>query len=185
MFEIGLRIEKKSLTSRCLTVHGPTALDFCSTMMTRLYSRTLLVWISLAPLTISAVALDPNRQISQYAHSTWRIEDNGFVGAPTAFAQTKDGYLWIGTTGGLFRFDGVRFVPWSALTRNKLPSDSISTLLGAGDGSLWIGTMRGLERWENGALTDYSPVPAMIGTILEDPKGAIWLDGEGYVRRTK
>ncbi len=154
-------------------------------MITRLYLRTLLVWISLALLTISAAALDPNRQISQYAHTAWRIEDEGFVGAPTAFAQTKDGYLWIGTTGGLFRFDGVRFVPWSAVTRNKLSGDSISTLLGAGDGSLWIGTMRGLERWENGALTDYSPVPAMIGTILEDSKGAIWLarakirDGKG------
>jgi len=144
----------------------------------------VLVSISLALFTISSSALDPTLQISQYAHTTWRTADLGFVGAPTAFAQTKDGYLWIGTQDGLFRFDGVRFVPWSDLTHQKLPSDFISKLLGASDGSLWIGSGRGLVRWKNGALKEYS-VPSLIGTIVEAPDGAIWFarakirDGKG------
>lgn len=155
-----------------------------STATRRLCSPALLTWISIAFFTISSPALDPSRQISQYAHTAWRIEDLGFIGSPTAFAQTRDGYLWIGTQGGLFRFDGVRFVPWSVLAHQKLPSNFISTLLGASDGSLWMGTGAGLVRWKSGVLTEYS-VPSLIGTIVEDPDGTIWFarakirDGKG------
>ena len=136
-------------------------------------------------LCVPAIALDPSRQISQYAHTAWRFADEGIIGPPLAFAQTRDGYLWIGTSSGLLRFDGVRFVPWSPPDGHSLPSDFISNLLGASDGSLWIGTERGLVRWKDGSLTNYSPVPALIGTLLEDPDGAIWLarakirDGKG------
>jgi ligand-binding sensor domain-containing protein len=153
--------------------------------MSRPYSRTLLVCTSLTLFSILTFALDPSLQISQYAHKAWRFEDEGFIGAPSAFAQTKDGYLWIGTQSGLLRFDGVRFVPWPETGGPELPSDFISTLLGASDGSLWIGTGRGLVRWKDGTLTNYSSVPALIGTILEDNHGEIWLarakirDGKG------
>jgi ligand-binding sensor domain-containing protein len=88
-----------------------------SLALTRLRSRILLLSSFLALFTISAAALDPSLQITQYAHTAWRIEDEGLVGAPTTFAQTKDGYLWIGTLGGLLRFDGVRFDPWSGNIR--------------------------------------------------------------------
>jgi len=52
-----------------------------------------------------ALAVDPSRHISQYAHTTWRIQDGVFSGAPHAITQTTDGYLWIGTEAGLLRFD--------------------------------------------------------------------------------
>jgi len=144
-------------------------------MMMRLYSRTLLVWISLAHLTISAAALDPDRQISQYAHTAWRIQDGFFTGTPQAITQTKDGYLWIGTEGGLVRFDGVRFVPWTAPDGKQLPSSRIHSLLGANDGSLWIGTTRGLANWDEVDLHNVSQSPAFIETIVQDSKGAIWI----------
>lgn len=60
-----------------------------------------------------------------------------------AFAETSDGYLWIGTTGGLTRFDGTRFVLYGS---NILPSpdvNSIFCLSPSKDGSLWIGTEGG------------------------------------------
>jgi ligand-binding sensor domain-containing protein len=57
-------------------------------------------------------ALDTNRQLSQYGHTAWRVEDGVFAGMPNVIAQTTDGYLWIGTQVGLTRFDGVRFVSW-------------------------------------------------------------------------
>jgi ligand-binding sensor domain-containing protein len=57
-------------------------------------------------LTGTASALDPHRLISQYAHTVWRIQD-GFPHTPNMITQTSDGYIWIGTGGGLLRFDGV------------------------------------------------------------------------------
>ena len=40
-------------------------------------------------------------------------------------AQTPDGYLWLGTEFGLFRFDGVRPVPWTPPGSERLPSAAI------------------------------------------------------------
>jgi ligand-binding sensor domain-containing protein len=59
-----------------------------------------------------ASALDPTVRLTQYRHTAWRVQDGSFAGAPNALAQTADGYIWIGTTAGLVRYDGVRFTPW-------------------------------------------------------------------------
>jgi signal transduction histidine kinase/ligand-binding sensor domain-containing protein len=112
---------------------------------------------------------------SQYAHTAWRTQDGFFRGTPQAITQTKDGYLWIGSEGGLVRFDGVRFVPWTSPNGQKLPSNSIHALLGADDGSLWIGTSRGLAHWNNVALTNLATSTAFIEAIVQDDKSTIWI----------
>jgi ligand-binding sensor domain-containing protein len=76
----------------------------------------------------------------------WRIQDGHLPAPRAAFAQTADGYPWVGTPAGLVRFDGVRFVPWASTKGETLPSDQILSLLGASDGSLWIGTTKRLAR---------------------------------------
>lgn len=133
-------------------------------------------------------ALDPNRQISQYAHTAWRIQD-GFFSAPNAITQTTDGYIWIGTLNGLVRFDGVRFVPWTAPKGQSLPDMRITSLLGAHDGSLWIGTTAGLSHLKDGELVNYPGTPIGISNIIQDHTGTIWItryritDGKGPLCR--
>ena len=101
-----------------------------------------------------AFALDPALTISQYAHTAWRSRDGFTEGVIQAIAQTDDGYLWLGTTLGLLRFDGVRVTPWHPVS-GQLPSPHISTLLSARDGTLWIGTARGLASLKDGTLIQY------------------------------
>jgi ligand-binding sensor domain-containing protein len=118
----------------------------------RNYNRTLSLQRRLSfgcfPVVLflaSAVfALNPERHISQYGHTAWRIQDGLFGGEVRTVTQTTDGYIWVGTEAGLFRFDGVRFVSWSSQEVEQMPSTSITALLGARDGSLWIGTNAGL-----------------------------------------
>ena len=76
-----------------------------------------------------ALALDPDRRISQYGHTVWRIQD-GAISPPTNIAQTADGFLWIATAQGLLRFDGVRFIPWQPPQGQNLPGTHFSALLG-------------------------------------------------------
>jgi signal transduction histidine kinase/ligand-binding sensor domain-containing protein len=122
----------------------------------------------------SVWAVDPNRQITQYAHTAWRAQDGIEIG--TTVAQTPDGYLWFGAPSGLLRFDGVKFVPY------ELPPITPAIrgffyLLGARDGSLWIGTINGLVRLKDGKLQWFSD-PAQhsgISAIYEDSAGTIWL----------
>ena len=135
--------------------------------------------VALVVLSAPVMGLDPSRQISQYAHTAWRIQDGDLSGSPHAITQTKDGYLWIGTEAGLVRFDGVRFVPWIAPAGKSLPSHRISSLLGASDGSLWIGTVRGLARWKGGALVDYPSAAGFIESILQDAEGTVWIVRSG------
>jgi len=145
--------------------------------MTR--ARTWLTGLMLA-FCPSAFALNPALDVSQYAHSSWKIRDGFFKGEISGVAQTGDGYLWLGTGFGLLRFDGVRIVPWQPPADQHLPSDQISRLLAARDGTLWIGTRSGLASWKNGKLTTYTELSglALFG-LLEDYEGSIWAGAYG------
>ena len=135
----------------------------------------LLVWCP------CAMALDPALDVSQYAHTSWRIRD-AFPEAPIdAIAQTPDGYLWIGTEAGLFRFDGVRAVPWQPPPEQRLPSEIVSKLLATRDGTLWIGTSSGLASWKDGKLRQYSELAGLgVYGLLEDRDGTVWAGGFAY-----
>lgn len=128
----------------------------------------LLCWMLLAVL---GWGLNPNRRISQFAHTAWRMQEGVFGGRPFTLGQTAGGYLWIGTRNGLLKFDGVRFIPW---LDDKLPSGEITSLLGARDGSLWIGTTQGLSHWDGVRLYTYPDVPGFVLGIREDAEGNIW-----------
>jgi signal transduction histidine kinase/ligand-binding sensor domain-containing protein len=127
---------------------------------------------------ISAQALDPNLKISQYAHTAWLIQDGYLSGAARAIAQTADGYLWIGTESGLFRFDGARFQPWTFPDGGHLPSTEIHSLFGSHDGSLWIGTREGLAHLIDQKLVTFPNIHGSVFSILEDPAGKIWFSLE-------
>ena len=144
---------------------------------------TVLANLSLVALP-RAVALDPDRRISQYGHTVWRIQD-GAISPPTNIAQTTDGFLWITTAQGLMRFDGVRFMPWQPPHGQNLPGTHFTAVLGSRDGSLWIGTTRGLARWKDGQLRTYTDLEHYtgIGAIVEDDSGTIWATRYGLNAR--
>ena len=128
----------------------------------------------------SASALDPSLDISQYAHTAWKIRDGSFKGRIFSIAQTPDGYLWLGTEFGLLRFDGVRAVPWPAPAGDSLPGAFVLSLLAARDGRLWIGTLQGLASWKDGKLTHYPDLDEQaVVALLEDREGTVWAAAEG------
>jgi len=127
-----------------------------------------------------AFALDPTRDISQYAHKSWRIRDGFPDAAAESIAQTSDGYLWLGTTSGLVRFDGVNHVILSPPGNKRPPNHAIRALLAARDGSLWIGMRDGLARWGDQRFTDFEELTGFdVYSLLQDHEGTIWA-GAGY-----
>jgi signal transduction histidine kinase/streptogramin lyase len=96
------------------------------------------------------------------------------LGAVFAMAQTPDGYLWVGGSFGLLRFDGLRFVPWQPPAGQSLPGGPYSLLVSR-DGTLWIGTFMGLASWDGKKLTEYPELAAKFVTSLyEDRDGTVW-----------
>jgi len=133
----------------------------------------------LAPALASlgdAYAADAQRNLQQLRHTVWTSRD----GAPPevwALAQSDDGYLWLGTGGGLYRFDGASFEKFRPAKGESLPSLNVNSLLATRAGDLWIGFASGaLARLRAGHLTTFDlglpPVPVL--ELSEDTAGGIW-----------
>lgn len=98
----------------------------------------------------------------------------------TAVLQTRDGYLWVGTSGGLARFDGLKFTAVSPQDGKSNAPLSITALCEDSKGRLWIGTQEnGLLCYENGALNSRSNLDGLhaktINSIAEDTNSTLWL----------
>jgi signal transduction histidine kinase/ligand-binding sensor domain-containing protein len=86
---------------------------------------------------LSVNGLDRDRSLTQFYHTAWTAKD----GAPSqisSIAQTADGYVWIGSARGLFRFDGVQFELYTPPAGTELPSHNIYALTATPDDGLWI-----------------------------------------------
>jgi ligand-binding sensor domain-containing protein len=144
------------------------------------HARALNLVLACILLTLcpSVFALNPSLDVSQYAHTSWKIRDGFTKGTINSIAQTPDGYLWLGTEFGLFRFDGLKNVLWQPPTDQQLPDNYITSLLAARDGTLWIATAKGLASWKDGRLTQYAELAGQrIFKLLEDREGTIWVGG--------
>src|ERR1017187_8390334 len=86
----------------------------------------------------------------------WQTQDGLPENTVQAFAQTPDNYLWIGTSGGLVRFDGAGFVIYDRDNTPAMHENSIFCLTVGRDGSLWGGTDgAGLLRYRGGGFRAY------------------------------
>src|SRR5277367_4677144 len=97
-----------------------------------------LAAIFLVCFVFSARAVDPNRMASQYIHDRWGSARGFTGGAVSSIAQTPDGYLWIGTEKGLFRFDGLSFRAFPQAIPDSLPIGPVLQLMTDSTGNLWV-----------------------------------------------
>jgi signal transduction histidine kinase/ligand-binding sensor domain-containing protein len=133
-------------------------------------------------------ALDSDRTIAQFHHTAWTARE----GAPPvilSIAQTNDGYLWLGSLNGLFRFDGVRFEQYQPTAGGSFPSREIGSLLALPDGGLWIGFRRGgASLLEKGRVTNFGESeglpPGRLASLAQDQSGTVWaaVSGGGLAR---
>jgi signal transduction histidine kinase/ligand-binding sensor domain-containing protein len=122
-------------------------------------------------------------QQSSYKFKNYSVVDGLPENSGTSLLQTRDGYLWIGTQGGLARTDGydlISFIP-DLDDSTSISDASIFSLFQDRVGSFWVGTSNGLNLFDPWSLTfkryihdPSNSVSAFVSTIKDDSKGNIW-----------
>ena len=117
---------------------------------------------------------------------TWRQPQGLPQNSIITIHQTRDGYVWIGTKGGLARFDGVRFTTFE---KRSVSETEVWDVGESRDGSLWIATYgAGVQHLKNGVLgrafTKADGLPSdFIMSVCEDTTGAVWAGTDRGVSR--
>ena len=127
-------------------------------------------------------------QPPQYVATVWRTDQGLPQNSVNAMLQDHQGYLWIGTFGGLARFDGERFTVLYLADTPGFSSDQILSLYEDRTGVLWIGTVDGgLIRLQDGVATTYAERDGLpsnfISSIRGDGEGNMWINTSGGVAR--
>ena len=112
-------------------------------------------------------------------------------GAPAdiwAMTQSSDGYLWLGTGGGLYRFDGVRFERFSDREGRNLPASNLTALMLAPNGDLWVGYFAGgISRIKNGQVESFTMADGLpagwVSSFAVEASGTVWASLEGGLAR--
>lgn len=129
-------------------------------------------------VSLSAVSQAPS---FNFRHLT--TSDGLTDGMVRAIVQDKYGFIWIGTSYGLNRFDGISmktffFEPGDS---NSLPDNYVQSLYCDAKGNLWAGTMKGLSEYDYAAnrFINYArPKDIAVGDIHADKKENMWLATE-------
>ncbi|WP_430390123.1 sensor histidine kinase [Dyella sp. 20L07] len=146
------------------------------------------VWrITLATLLLLLANGAGHAEPSEFHRKLWTIEQ----GAPAdiwALAQGHDGYLWLGTGTGLYRFDGVRFERFEPPLNERFGSNDITALTMLPDGTLWVGFYYGgasviRQRHVQNYVVGADFPSGTVLTFAQSDDGAIWAASEGGLAR--
>lgn len=145
------------------------------------YRTALLAVIASAGLTGETFAQRRLLTPPEYVLTQWTTVDGLPQNSVTAIAQGPDGLLWLGTFGGLVRFDGTSFQVQARSVGGARVIDRVLALAVTSDSTLWVGTEDGLYRWRDGEGVavpwSASADDAGVMFLARDARDRLWVGG--------
>jgi ligand-binding sensor domain-containing protein len=147
---------------------------------------TTLLLFMIASAFPGAAELAAQIPIAQMYHRSWTHRD----GAPDNIEdmiQGSDGFLWLTTDDGLYRFDGVSFERYAPSDGSAFLSDHFSEVSATSDGSIWVSYLfGGLTRIKDDRITNFTEREGLrsggISNVVEDQSGSFWAGGAAGVQ---
>ncbi|MGB2868864.1 MAG: two-component regulator propeller domain-containing protein [Bacteroidota bacterium] len=131
-----------------------------------------------------AGGLDPQKSMTQYLLKSWQTEKHSIHGSIRTILQTRDGYLWIATKDGVFRYDGNQFTEFNKSNTPEIPNNNITSLVEDDSGTLWIGSGAGLVRKKDRRFRLFTARDGFtdenVVTLCKSNDGGLWI---GTVKR--
>lgn len=150
--------------------------------------RQVLLVLVLAVVGAGSAGAGEAPALEGFDVSAWSGGNGVALGAVRALAQDRQGYLWLGTANGLYRFDGVRFVSIDALVRVPLPRFPVFALLVDRQDRLWLGLGDGggvhvVDPARHQATHIDEGLAGGVSALAEAPDGAIWVGHDAGLLR--
>src|SRR5580704_3164469 len=144
--------------------------------------RSAIFWTLCGIVTFSASAL--SQDSNNLGHQSWSTENGLPQNSVHQIFQSRDGYIWIATEGGIARFNGIDFTVFNRENTPSITSDDVCCFAQDSSGSLWIGTADGLLRYSAGIFRRYSTTDGLpsggIKSLAAGDNGALLiLTGDG------
>ena len=145
----------------------------------------LALWVCPAPLAARSMPVPLGME---YQVDAWEVEDGLPENSATAMVQTRDGYLWFGTFGGLVRFNGLDFKVYDRFAIPGLTNSGIITLDIDTNQRLWASTYQGMAMRRQGEWKLFTAAEGWVGRFSRSfavaPDGNPWFTtSEGRVLR--
>ncbi len=127
---------------------------------------------------------------STYFYRAWTKQSGLPQESVPSIAQTSDGYLWLGTYGGLARFNGAELRVFDVAGHQELANNRMNSLHADRRGALWIGhRLEGVSRFDGRRFTAYGQRQGLprgdVWAITEDLEGDVWFGGGGGLVRLR
>jgi ligand-binding sensor domain-containing protein/signal transduction histidine kinase len=136
-------------------------------------------------------ALDPSKSVFQYNCRSWTRQDGLPANGVSAIAQTKDGYLWLGTIAGPVRFDGINFDLIDLSKMAQFRATETTGLSASESGGLWFGINNGGVAFIDGKNVSLMGAKASegmirsISSLVESKGGDLFVTSQGQAGRVR
>jgi ligand-binding sensor domain-containing protein/signal transduction histidine kinase len=147
------------------------------------------VWLPFILAALPALALNPDKGLLQYNCRAWTRQNGLPANGVKAIAQTRDGYLWLGTAQGLVRFDGVEFKLAEMPKSPSFWTANVTCLASSKNGGLWFGLYRNAFGFYGDDASSYlgrrewGGRDLNVESLLESKDGALWIASEHMAAR--
>jgi PAS domain S-box-containing protein len=168
-----------------------TASDFLSVRarsqfrLHRIFSLVITLLFTSSCTVLASEGLDPRRDIDQYGHRVWTSQSGVPGEAVYQIIQTSDGYLWLRTSAGLVRFDGIEFTRIDPVVDGVPFRETVRTISTTTDACLLVRGASHTIVYRSGHFENLLPsAPLPDGTeriAAQSPDGNLWIGADDFI----
>lgn len=137
--------------------------------------------------------LEDNSEVPQYQVDAWNADTDDFSNAILSVLQSQDGYIWVGTFDGFYKFDGINFTRVDADKNHEKAFSNYTfwSILEDSHHNIWLGTNGGgiifydakekaYKKFEDEKINN-----DIVISLFEDSQGTIWAGTRTHLIKIK